>query len=352
MLKVVIDSSLQPTDYESKLKKFDKSSISTCNAKSFDVIERHISDEDNLVKLETNNGFINAIVLAYNSHVPLEISPDNFHIMLGMVYSNIINNNAEALRHIFVEHEGKKELIARIPEYDLDEFCKILVQLAKNNIKDPEYVDLMSTNYSTTTPLSNLVANTVIMNSLKEYFDYTMMCMCGISSVILTGTIEDWEQVRHKYHAVKKYFTVLNDAMLNYWYQKMDILVDLFVNMRKLKVDGEVEATDYMKEVWKYVVSVVPQGSGGDTYIGGWLNLFVPFDGKNMKDFSTMNSMFKDDDAFPVPPKYNDDIGYYRFQDIEAKYYMANSWTSLSSSILETPVKLIDCKINNRREKS
>ena len=57
------------------------------------------------------NGFFHALALAYNQHHHLLIKPDDVWVSITTSLSRYIDANAERLRHIFVAHEGKKELV-------------------------------------------------------------------------------------------------------------------------------------------------------------------------------------------------------------------------------------------------
>ena len=48
---------------------------------------------------------------AYEQHGDLVLVPDDIWIMISLFASKYIESNAEALRHKFVRHEGKKDLV-------------------------------------------------------------------------------------------------------------------------------------------------------------------------------------------------------------------------------------------------
>lgn len=57
-----------------------------------------------------NHGVFSAFMYAYNSHEDIVLSPDDMWLMICMYFSKYINNHAEQLRSLFVDHEGLKEL--------------------------------------------------------------------------------------------------------------------------------------------------------------------------------------------------------------------------------------------------
>ena len=49
---------------------------------------------------------------AYNSHEDIILSPDDIWLMICIYFCQYVNENAEQLRHLFVEHEERKQLTA------------------------------------------------------------------------------------------------------------------------------------------------------------------------------------------------------------------------------------------------
>lgn len=72
-----------------------------------------------------------------------------------------------------------------------------------------EVVKWLTPSFSTTTPLDVTVCQISIMNTLKSYFSYGMQILCGLPSVTLEGTLQDWEILIEK--AKKLYEYVLKD---------------------------------------------------------------------------------------------------------------------------------------------
>jgi hypothetical protein len=52
-----------------------------------------------------------AYLAAYSAHEDLVLSPDDIWLMITIYYSNYVVLNAEQMRHLFVDHEEKKELV-------------------------------------------------------------------------------------------------------------------------------------------------------------------------------------------------------------------------------------------------
>ncbi len=53
---------------------------------------------------------LSAFLYAYNSHEDIVLSPDDIWMMICMYFSKYVNDNAEKLRSLFVDHDGQKKL--------------------------------------------------------------------------------------------------------------------------------------------------------------------------------------------------------------------------------------------------
>jgi hypothetical protein len=52
-----------------------------------------------------------AYLAAYNAHEDIVLSPDDIWIMIIIYYGKYVNENAEQMRSLFVDHEGKQKLV-------------------------------------------------------------------------------------------------------------------------------------------------------------------------------------------------------------------------------------------------
>jgi hypothetical protein len=203
----------------------------------------------------------------------------------------------------------------------------------QQNIKDPDFAKMFTTSYSTSTQLTMTVSNMLLMNTLKEYFEYTMVCMCGIPRIMMEGTQEDWTKLKEFYEYFKKFF---KDSELKYWFNQFDIIMDMFITMRMLKNSGEVEAPEDIKILFKRVISHIPYGSGGGLLLGGWIHLLVPYSSDNkLIDFKEGVKFLDINNNEPVK-----NTNYYENKAILKKYYMAKKYNSVQISYMTTPAKL------------
>jgi hypothetical protein len=94
---------------------------------------------------------------------------------------------------------------------------------------------------------------------VQSYFEYRFMSMCGIPTVTLEGTVEDWERIRERVARLARY-------ELTWWTGKIEPILDEFVKAAK----GRPTVT-FWQDVYKEQF-----GSGGP-YLSGWLVWLLPY---------------------------------------------------------------------------
>jgi hypothetical protein len=330
MLEIILDNNLLPKCDNIK---YDSDLViqKTLNLKNNDMYYSAYEHSKKMVKQETKNNFLNAFLTAYNYHLPIKIRPDDISLIIKFIISTCINNNAEKMRDIFVSHEKTKNIEVFSCYFDLNYITNLFKNKIQENIKNKDFVDNFCTSYSTTTNLIDSVSNITLMNTLKEYFTYSMLLGCGIPTVILEGTIEDWNKLQQFYNYFKN---LLIKTELEIWFSHFDVIINMFIEMRNLQDTGKVDAPSHIKELWKRVISYVPYGSGGQTFLGGWIRLFMPYNPRNQ--VIKFDKYIKCLDLNTIAPDINNNISYEQ-QDEYIKYYIANDWDIVSKSFTVTP---------------
>jgi hypothetical protein len=76
-------------------------------------------------QLNLTNAVLQAFLLAYNNHQDLVLSPDDMWLVVSLQFAEYINDHAEQLRSLFVEHsEGKKMLCVMESALSDENDCK------------------------------------------------------------------------------------------------------------------------------------------------------------------------------------------------------------------------------------
>ncbi len=175
---------------------------------------------DELIHCEENNGIFSAALTAYNKHWKLRTTPDDWWFCVIKRVSLAIdqNGNKDAVRKMFVNHEGKKTLTVAVPNatiYDVDYpsfFDKMANEIARN-IKVPKYVEAVTADFTTTTADTKIVSQMTVMSSVKKYFLFNMVCICGIPGVEMLGTEEDWAKLSEKLKALREILKPIEDEI-------------------------------------------------------------------------------------------------------------------------------------------
>jgi hypothetical protein len=79
-----------------------------------------------------------------------------------------------------------------------------MTNLIQSNINIEGYVDAIRSDFSTSTPTNKVVSEIMVMSSMQEYFEYTMMMLCGIPYIEFMGTAQDWKQLKVKLLKLKE----------------------------------------------------------------------------------------------------------------------------------------------------
>ena len=206
--------------------------------------------EDNLLKCEMHP-FVEAVHQAYAQHLPLIISPDMIWYLITSATAIHINKNSEELRYKFVSHEGKKTIEVRRDNFVfnsrsnpwhevIDEFSTKIRNLTINKV-----VDTMLANFSTTTKVSRVVSQIVLMDAMQKYFDYLLRTTCGIPEIRIKGDKEDWQNVKAKTIQIIQLIPAFQK-----WYDNgLEMILDQFINVYDNKID-----TSFWNKIYKSII--------------------------------------------------------------------------------------------------
>jgi hypothetical protein len=278
MLKIVLNTELKSTEITGGHWNDKKAETGPFKFPEEKFDAKHVSTNQDLLQGgKTENNLINAILTAYNHHRGLVLRPEDILMTLGMAVSNCVNDHAEEMRGIFVDHEGKENLVVTLASppghWDWDLIMELINQMLEKKIKQgfplkPEF--------STTTVQDITAFNLVNMSTFKEFFGYGFMMCCGIPYVRMMGTQEDWGKLSGQYLKLKAVFQKHHVQYLDYWFDAMDVVMGNIIGTRMLSEDGETVAPKFYEDFWSRIVTYVPYGSGGQKYLSGWSQILFP----------------------------------------------------------------------------
>lgn len=232
--------------------------------------------EDNMY-YPGHSTFFYCLVQAYANHYSLILSPDIIWTVISQGFSQYVNQDPEALRDRIVSHEGKMTLAVETQEdiyspnvkWDeiLDGFDKQIAENTKGNI-----ADMMRADFSTTGKTERIASQITLMSSVKAYFDFEVLIFsCGIPSITIEGTPEDWQKVMEKTENLRKYD-------LGWWVDDLTPILNEFV----LAAEGKANRVFWQNIVMKLRPDEFREGGGCSsdipTEVDGWFLKLMPFD--------------------------------------------------------------------------
>ncbi|KAH8168124.1 hypothetical protein CIB48_g173 [Xylaria polymorpha] len=230
-----------------------------------------------------SNGFVHGIIRAFNQDLHLVIRPDDVWQAILSQFSLFINGNAERLRHMFVTHEGKRTLTVdvtpmRLSDLDLGKVAQEFTSRIQDNVVDEGLRQWMMPDFSTTTNHDKAVAAFGMMGAMQQYFDYEIMCGCGLPSVTLLGIRHDWEILASRVDKLYKY-----GEECRHWASLLQPV------MRYMLRTFDEPDSQEVKDFWLRVAyEAGSEGStGGIHTLSGWITAFAYFEdnGQATRDY-------------------------------------------------------------------
>ena len=263
------------TDVASSATTLLKDSCPTEHSKSKSIIQSSFQKLGSEPLHPSNNGFVRAAVAAYCQHHHLTIRPENVWFAILTQLSLFVNANAEAMRPFFVAHEGQKELwvyaVGTIHSVDMGALARQMSHLLSENVNDPELHPWIMPDFSTTTENDRVVASIIMMGALQKYFSYGFMLTCGLPSVTLLGTRDDWLKMQQRLEKLPQLGTEPSE-----FYSLLKPVLAHFV------ASFDSPEAQETKDFWQKIAH--ESGGSGPYYLSGWITAFCFWDqdGKSM----------------------------------------------------------------------
>ena len=260
--------------------------------KRIDMSEEEVEKNNEVMKIFHSNFDINekefynygkkslfrGLMEAYANHYPITISPDMILILFLQGYSRFMENHSEKLRNIYVNFEGKKNITvvrySMTPETAKPEDWRNIFDEFTKNIEGQIGENIMSnlkSNFTTTNPVTLTTSQVSIMSAMKQYFKYkVIMCVCGISSITLEGSLEDWKKIKEKFEFFSK-----EEFGLNPWIKSLIPIIDKIIETKSYYNQNKA-ITEELRNFWKDIIRVKRGGAYKPDVIDGWIIKFVP----------------------------------------------------------------------------
>ena len=195
-------------------------------------------------------------------------------VLVSQGFARYVNAHSEQMRYQLVSHDDKMDLVVQ-SEKDLlseDADWEKLMSDFTAQINDNTKGDIAQTitaDFSTTGVTERITSQITLMETMKSYFDYVVHYIaCGIPTITLTGTPQDWQKVVEKTQQLEKYG-------VGDWTKNLIPILTEFVNAS----EGKPNQAFWQKMVKKHRPNKLQGGgcsSGHPTELDGWILKFFP----------------------------------------------------------------------------
>lgn len=259
-MKIILNSTLQasktiPTlDLSFSLRRLANIQYKLDRDSTYQII--HGDTESHL----KNSGLVGLLSHCYSQHLPVAIAPHDVWILLLSEITKEVATNTELYRQYFTNHSTKENIY--IPSDSMTELpISVLSEVLVNKVLFNS--QLIFKNFSTETPIITQTIQAIFCDMASPYYNYMMYC-CGIPSIQLLGTSEDWEKLLQGFNELVQQF---NTPALQAYFNKAQPILTQFINASQGQVDIDF---------WKNIFTQKNVGSGGDLTINGWIvQLFI-----------------------------------------------------------------------------
>jgi len=259
-------------------------------------------------------------ITCYAEHRPLVLSPDVIWLIINQTLANHINANAEKWRHKIVDHDSYMDLIVKTEKDILTDKVdwEPLLEGFYTQIQDYTKGDIATTmrcDFSTTGANERIASIATLMNATKSYFHFHITHMiCGIPSITLTGTTEDWI-------AVKEKAVILKIFDLNWWYEWLEPILQEFIEASQGKAN---------QQFWHSTV-LTSKDDETNLHRGGCIPNFMPIDGWFLALFP-----FKEGEKMDLTKSYVDSSG--ESENVRVDFNFIKMFPD--GNMIETPMEL------------
>ena len=223
------------------------------------------------------------MVKAYAEHKSVTLSPDMMWLLISQGFARYVNAHSEELRSQLVYHEGKQDLAVETKDDLLSseaDWGKLMNNFSKEIERHTkgEVAQVLAADFSTTTPVERIASQITLMESMKSYFDYLAVRLgCGIPSVTLQGTPDDWRAVLSKTQKLGQYG-------LSEWTQSLEPILNEFIKTAEGKPNQRFWQEMVKKQRVDGLATVRPCSGDRPTMLDGWILKFFPTEYGNTLD--------------------------------------------------------------------
>jgi len=209
-------------------------------------------------------GLYDCIHWAWANHCNLKLRPDDIWLAVCQAAAACIKANAEKLRKRFVTHNGQThlEFVRTSRKFVWSDAIDDIICLMREQTH-AGFVEAFDGGGFTTSARADAVArHMVLLDAASPYFTYGGRIICGIPSVTLTGTPDDWQKICDRGTALAK---LVDEPR---WAGRLNEVLTQFVSASRGNVDIAF---------WRDCFLYKSMGCGSAPFATGWTNAFYPY---------------------------------------------------------------------------
>ena len=211
---------------------------------------------------------------AYANHLAIKLRPDDFWIIILTQFGLHVNKNSEIYKKTFANKDDPNSkttitvklqgILGNISQSNIKDFTNEIMKSLERLVPDNGVIKNFQCNFSTSTIDTILTSRIALMYMVEKYYEFKMILSCGIPSVELAGTEDDWKNLIRKIEVL----ATIADKSIQEWVKNLIKLSTTITNSYK-------NPTQYV-DFWKDFFFNSTCGSGSQTCAAGWvLQLFL-----------------------------------------------------------------------------
>ncbi|MBI2812302.1 MAG: DUF4419 domain-containing protein [Candidatus Melainabacteria bacterium] len=229
-----------------------------------------------------SHALIGAVHIAFAEHRPLVLSPDAIWITILQGLAMHVHVHSEELRHLFVSHTGRKEIKITVdmdPSSPESAWDQVISQFADCISVEVDGSSSLISDFSTTGVVERLVSQVCLLDVFESYFEYILYTGCGFPEITLTGTEDDWVNLRNKIELLERF-------EVDFWLPHLREIADQFCRAMRGDIDLYHWQNMY-KQTERY----------GPDLINGWIVKLIPYlQNKESGTWDYLNPLLRDAD--------------------------------------------------------
>jgi len=156
--------------------------------------------------------------------------------------------------------------LPKSPERNKDGWPKAIAEMVekiRNNTKT-NIANVMYGPFSTSGITEKTAFAGTLMETMKHYFEYKFVFLCGIPKIYLLGTVEDYEKIVDR---IDQLAEIMSDF---HWFLHR-------IRKRMIRIGETAKGKIQDDDFWSKMIFQEQMGSGGETKMTGWLADFIPY---------------------------------------------------------------------------